>query len=137
MLSNTAEYALRAVLYVAQHEGLGLVRVNEAADALDIPKNYLSKVFHELARGGVLESSRGQHGGFRLARPAGKISLLNIVSRFDQISERRRCLLGKDRCSDHTACLVHERWKDVSEQVATFFRVTTVADLMDGVSSAA
>lgn len=131
MLSNTAEYALRAVLHIAGHEA-GTVPVAEIAASLDLPRNYLAKILHELVGAGVLESSRGKHGGFRLARPAETISLLDVVTRFDRISDRRECLLGRSTCSDRTACVVHHRWKDVSQQLADFFGTTTLADLMQG-----
>ena len=68
MLSSTAEYALRAVLYVAQHAAGGPVRVSEIASALKLPQNYLSKILHELTKSGILVSTRGKHGGFQLAR---------------------------------------------------------------------
>lgn len=130
MLSQTAEYALRAVLTLAaQPEGrpLGAGRL---AAFLDIPKNYLSKTLHQLARAGVLESNRGKLGGFRLARPANQITLLEVVALFDDLTGRRICLLGRPVCSDQTPCAAHRRWKAVTERTATFFRETTVADLM-------
>ncbi len=137
MLSSTAEYALKAVLYLANNAREQPVRVGEVAEALGIPQNYLSKILHELARDGVLTSSRGKHGGFQLAHPPDKLSLLTVVQRFDRIAEERSCLLGRPQCSDRHACAAHWRWKAVSEQVSTFFRETTVADLMAGEAIAA
>lgn len=131
MLSSTAEYALRAVLYVAQRAD-GPVRVGEVAAALDLPQNYLSKILRELARSGVLVSTRGKGGGFRLAKRAAHLSLHTIVSRFDRIETRPTCLLGRARCNDRTACLVHWRWKALSDHVVRFFRDTTVAELLSG-----
>ena len=130
MLSQTAEYALRAVLALAaEPEGppLGAARL---AGMLRIPQNYLSKTLHQLARAGVLESNRGKLGGFRLARAANRITLLEVVSPFDDVSGRRVCLLGRPECSDHTACTAHRRWKAVAERTAAFFRETTLADLL-------
>ncbi len=59
MISRTAGYALRAVLSIAQNEGEGPVRVNDMAATLDLPRNYLSKTLHLLARARVLTSTRG------------------------------------------------------------------------------
>ncbi len=128
MLSQTAEYALRAVLAIAQHEGqpVGAARL---AETLGIPRNYLSKTLHQLARAGVLDSSRGKLGGFRLARPASRIPLLDVVGSIDALTGNRACLLGRPVCSDQHACPAHERWKDVAERTVAFFRETTVADL--------
>lgn len=130
MLSQTAEYALRAVLYLAEHAAGRPVRVGEMARALRIPQNYLSKTLHQLARTGVLVSVRGKSGGFQLRVAPDRLALLAVVGQFDRIEERRRCLLGRPQCSDRTACAAHTRWKEVAEKVADFFRDTTVADLL-------
>src|SRR3990172_9173234 len=102
VLSHTAEYALRAVLYVAQHATEAPVRVGQVASALKLPQNYLSKILHA------------------------------IVNHFDRIEGRRTCLLGRAACSDRHACAVHWRWKSLSDEVVRFFRDTTVATLLSG-----
>lgn len=132
MLSQTAEYALRAVLYLAERADEGTVRVGQMAQALHIPHNYLSKILHQLARAGVLASTRGKTGGFQLAVPAERLRLYEIIAPFDRIDERRRCLLGRPQCSDRTACAAHTRWKEVADTLASFFHETTVADLRRG-----
>lgn len=132
MLSSTAGYALQAVLYVARHETEGPVRVGDAAAALGLPQNYLAKVLHQLARSGLLLSTRGKRGGFRLAKTADHIALHAVVSRFDAISTRRTCLLGRHECSDRHPCPAHPRWRAIAEETARFFRETTVGQLLDG-----
>ncbi|HXF95134.1 MAG TPA: Rrf2 family transcriptional regulator [Gemmatimonadales bacterium] len=132
MLSQTAEYALRAVLYLAQEATERPVRVEEMARALRLPRNYLSKTLHLLSRAGVLVSARGKGGGFQLAVPPERLPLLRVVSLFDRFDDRRRCLLGRPQCSDRTACAAHTRWKEVAETVTAFFRQTSVADLLKG-----
>lgn len=130
MLSQTAEYALRSVLYLAGHEDEALVPVDRISADLDLPRNYLSKILHALAKRGLLTSTRGPHGGFALAVPADELSLLAVIEPFDAMEERRQCLLGRSRCSDQAPCPAHARWKDVAERVGTFFRETTVEDLL-------
>jgi Rrf2 family protein len=131
VLSHTAEYALRAVLYIAQHEtDTELVRSDVVADALDVPRNYLSKILHTLAREGVLLSSRGPTGGFRLARKPDAMPILHVVRAFDPLEGPRTCILGRPRCSDRNPCPAHGRWKSISDQVADFFRKTSVGDLL-------
>ena len=129
MLSQTAEYALRATVWLAEH-GEGPVRVGDLAHALRIPQNYLSKTMHQLARAGVLKSARGRGGGFLLAREPEDVSLLAVVGLFDQIEPRRQCLLGRPVCSDQHACEAHVQWKDVSERVTRVLSETSVADLL-------
>jgi len=131
MRSQTAEYALRAVLYLAARQGDGLFRVSEIAADLGIPQNYLSKTLHLLARAGVLHSSRGKNGGFRLSKPASKLTLAEVVAPFNGPSGARICLLGRVACSDSDPCPAHGRWKSVSNEVSTFFRETKVSDLLE------
>ncbi len=128
MLSQTAEYALRAVLHLAEHDE-GPVRAGDMARALGIPPNYLSKTMNALVRAGVLTSGRGPAGGFRLARAADKVPLQEVVAPFDAVVHGRQCLLGRPTCTDRNPCAAHESWKKTSDAVNDFFRTTTVADL--------
>ena len=132
MLSRTAEYALRIVLYLADHRDDGLVGAEELARVLGVPRNYLSKTLHRLTRERILFSARGTGGGFRLATDPKRLTLLEVVEPFDTISAERRCLLGRPACDDRNPCPAHHRWKAVSTQVADFFGRTTVAELVAG-----
>lgn len=130
MLSGTAEYALRAVVFIARRGGDVPVQADELAEAVDVPRNYLGKVLHQLVRARILRSTRGKHGGFQLARSPRDLTLLEIASLFDRIEGRRRCLLGRPECSDVNPCPVHHQWKATSEQISRFFRETTLADVL-------
>lgn len=129
MLTQTAQYALRTVLRLAAGDQERCT-VEQLAEELDVPRNYLSKTLHLLARAGVVESTRGKHGGFRLRRPPHRITLREVVAPFEDVGERV-CLLGRSSCNDRTACPAHARWKSVSESVAGFFSRTTVAELLE------
>jgi Rrf2 family iron-sulfur cluster assembly transcriptional regulator len=131
LLPQTAEYALRAVLHIAAHDEP--VRVADIASELQVPQNYLSKTLHRLARAGVLASTRGPAGGFRLGVAADRLTLQRIVSMFATASGRR-CLLGHGICGDTPVCAVHTRWAPVATQMRDFYETTTVADLLPVVS---
>ncbi len=131
ILSQTAVYALRAVVHLADSTDGRLVRVDDMAEALDVPRNYLSKILHALARAGVLHSTRGPGGGFALAVPAPELRLLDIVKHFDPIGEGRVCLLGRSTCNDADPCAAHDHWQATSLEFRSFFRDTTVADLSE------
>lgn len=128
-ISGTTQYALRAVLFVAEHGTDEPVRVDAIAAALNVPRNYLSKTLHSLARAGVLRSGRGPRGGFQLAAPAGEISLARVAAPFDNLGARN-CLLGRTACGWKNPCSVHPRWEAVSNSLQAFFRDTTIADLL-------
>jgi Rrf2 family protein len=136
MLSQTAEYALRTVLYLADRGDDRLVGADQLASTLGVPRNYLSKTLHRLTRERILASARGKGGGFRLATDPKRLTLLRVVEPFDAISAERRCLLGRPTCNDRHPCPAHHRWKAVSTQVADFFRRTTVAQLIAGTRGA-
>jgi Rrf2 family protein len=129
MLSQTSQYALRTVLQLARMPEGERGAAVDLARTIGIPGNYLSKTLHQLARAGVVAGTRGKHGGFVLARPAGRITLAEVVAPFQEMGERA-CLLGRATCSDARPCAAHAHWKCVAEQVARFFSLTTVADLL-------
>ncbi len=136
MLSQTAEYALRAVLYLADHcdEGPVPVRVDEIAGDLGIPANYLSKTLQTLVKDRVLRSVRGPRGGFCLARTPDQVTLYDVIAPYGDLDADRKCLLGRPECSDRNPCPAHHTWKATSDQLAAFFRTTTLADVRrDGV----
>ena len=132
LLPQTAEYAVRAVLFIARHERP--VRVAEIATAIQVPQNYLSKTLHQLARAGVLSSTRGPSGGFRLGMAADRLTLQRIISTFAQAGGQR-CLLGNGLCGELAECAVHARWAPVRSQMSDFFGTTTVADLLPAATS--
>lgn len=129
ILSQTAIYALKATLCLAEAEAPGRLRVDDIAAQLDVPRNYLSKILHTLARHGVLLSTRGPHGGFQLARPAAELTLAHVLEPIDGLPEESGCLLGRPVCSDVNPCAAHDRWKAVSVALKKFLSETSVADL--------
>lgn len=129
VLAQTAEYAVRAVLHIAAHQGDGSVNVRNTATSLRVPQNYLSKTLHQLARAGILISTRGPMGGFRLAIPADELSLDRIISTV-AATGGHRCLLGHGMCGETPDCAVHAQWSPIATQVRAFFGTTTVADLL-------
>lgn len=128
-LPQTAEYALRSVCFIAEHEAAGPVPVSVIARALGAPQNYLSKVLHQLGALGMLQSVRGAQGGYRLGRPARALRLAEIVEPF-VLPQERRCIMGRLRCRDDAPCGAHDRWKGVLSSVRDFFANLTVADLL-------
>lgn len=128
MISPTAEYALRAVVAIAQANGDTAV-TQRIAKSTKVPPGYLSKVLQTLGRAGLVESKRGLGGGFRLAKPANEISLLEVVNAVDPIKRIRECPLGLET---HGAdlCPLHKRLDDAIEHVERCFAHTTISELL-------
>ena len=100
MFGRTADYAIRAMLLLArERKAEDFLRADEVADAIGAPRNYTSKVLGELAKSGLIESSRGPTGGFRLLKPAHMISVGTVIDLFDTPSTNSRCLNGNAPCN--------------------------------------
>ncbi len=128
MLTLTSEYALRALIYLAQHADSWPIPGRRIAEHADIPPKYLSKILGDLVRFGVLESSPGKTGGFRLRNSAKETKLYEVLSPFEQF-DRRRCPFGNNECSDDNPCLAHSKWKQVVELEQRFLRETTIHEV--------
>ncbi len=117
------------MLYLARQPVDRRVRASDVAEDLAVPANYMAKILHTLARNGLLRSERGPGGGFRLARAPDEVTLADAIEPFEELTGRRKCLLGRPVCRDSSPCALHERWKVASEGMLEFFRETTVAEL--------
>lgn len=129
ILSKSANYAVRAALWLSESGGDVPVPVDEIARGLDVPRNYLSKILHGLARTDLLESTRGPGGGFRLAVAADQVALSDIVRVFDEVPDDTTCLLGRSSCSDVDPCRAHDRWARVRAELIDFLDNTRLSDL--------
>ncbi|HEY0972833.1 MAG TPA: Rrf2 family transcriptional regulator [Gemmatimonadales bacterium] len=130
MLSNTADYALRAILVLAHHHGGRPVRAEEIADATGAPRNYLAKTLNALAKAGIVDSTRGPAGGFCLAVAPERLTLARVVDLFDAPRAHTCCMLGDGPCDPRQPCAVHHRWAAVTTARRAPLVETTVADLL-------
>ena len=130
MLSRTAEHALRAVLFLARSEPGERVPVARIATALGAPQNYMGKTLQALVGAGLLESTRGPGGGFRLVRSPEVLTVADLAGAVEGRRGSGMCLMGGRRCSSATPCGAHERWQAVQRAAAAPLRRTTIADLM-------
>ncbi|HEU0302448.1 MAG TPA: Rrf2 family transcriptional regulator [Longimicrobium sp.] len=131
MLSQTAEHAIRAVLFLAQQPRGEPVPADRIARALGAPANYLGKTLQLLARRGLLASTRGPAGGFRLLRDGDEIALADVVNAVDDTPRAAGvCLLGNRPCQSVAPCAAHSRWSEVQHALWAPLRHTTIADLI-------
>lgn len=132
MLSSTSDYALRAILVLAQATDGRPLRADQIARATGSPANYLAKTLNALAKAGLVTSARGPFGGFVLAIPAAELSLARITDCFDEPRPQTRCLLGNAPCDQRNACSAHKRWTAIKNARRAALADTTVADLLGG-----
>ena len=132
MLSSTSDYALRAILVLAQATDGRPLRADQIARATASPANYLAKTLNALAKAGLVNSTRGPFGGFVLAIPAAELSLARIIDCFDEPRPQTRCLLGSTPCDGKRPCTAHQRWTAINNARRAALADTTVADLLGG-----
>jgi Rrf2 family protein len=128
MFSQTLEYALRVVAFLATCDGPATIRQIHVATR--VPESYLAKVLGGLARGGLITSQRGLGGGSVLARPATAITLYDVAAAIDPLPRITTCPLGL-KAHGTRLCSVHARLDRAMAQVEEVFRASTIAELMD------
>lgn len=108
MLSATSQYALRALCYLARQSDEAILG-RDLARSAEIPANYLSKLLLKLRNAGLVETSRGSGGGYRLRKSPDDIQLIDVVELFEEISRTMpSCFLGRRRaCSETMPCTAH------------------------------
>lgn len=127
MISQTAEYALRAIVFLAA-QGAEPRTVQQIAEATRVPAGYLSKVMQGLQRAGLVHSQRGLHGGFTLQAAADRLTVLDVVQAVDPIRRIRSCPLG---LKGHVSlCPLHRRLDHALGLVEEALRSSTIAELL-------
>jgi Rrf2 family nitric oxide-sensitive transcriptional repressor len=127
IISQTAEYALRAAVLLARAEG-GAMTTPQLAAASKIPAHYLAKILQEMRRAGLVESQRGLRGGFILARPAGDITALEVINALDPIERIHTCPL-KLKSHGTQLCPLHRKLDDAIATVQSAFGASKLSDL--------
>jgi Rrf2 family protein len=129
MIGKSGVQALQAVALLArlgQGEYAGAAALARRTGA---PENYLGKLLCQLRGRGLLESQRGAGGGFRLARAAARIPLLEVVGALEPVERWSSCVFGRAECSERDPCPLHHRFEPVRDGWLGLLRELTVADL--------
>jgi Rrf2 family iron-sulfur cluster assembly transcriptional regulator len=108
----------------------GPVLARDLSAHAGVPLTYLSKILGSLTKAGILRANRGPGGGYRLARDAAEIHLMDIVEQFDGLKTKPNCLFRSGRmCSDENPCTGHVSFKRVRQGYIEFLESTTIADI--------
>jgi len=127
--SRSAEYAIRAFVFLADVQPGKYAMVKQIAEQSDIPSHFLAKILQQLARQGFLRSSKGPTGGFALRYPASEINLLQLVDSIDGLADYQRCIGGMTECNDQMRCGMHDSWKALRSRIIEYLEGTSVEDL--------
>jgi len=127
--SRSAEYAIRAFVHLAQVPEGKFAMVKNIAHEEKIPSHFLAKILQQLARKGLLRSSKGPTGGFALRVESGEIRLLDIVEALDGLAPYQQCASGLSECSDDMPCSMHDSWVALRGRIMDYLGRNTIADL--------
>ena len=131
MLSQRARYAMKALLYLADHHDRAAVQIGEIAEAQAIPRKFLELILLDLKKAGMVESSRGKAGGYRLSRPSSDISFGEVIRLFDgplalvpcaSVTAYKRCA----DCADEATCAIRKVMTIVRDSTATILEAMSL-----------
>jgi Rrf2 family nitric oxide-sensitive transcriptional repressor len=128
VISQTVEYALRAVVHLASKAPLAQT-TDQVALATRVPRAYLSKVLQSLGRAGLVRSQRGIGGGMTLTKSPDRLTILEVVNAVEPIQRIRHCPLGLVAHGAHL-CPLHKRLDNALATVEEAFARSTLAEVL-------
>ena len=132
MFSKTCEYAIRAMIFIAQKsKQQSKVGIEEIAKEIGAPQHFIAKILQDLCRNGLLQSSKGPTGGFYLDSNSQRRSLLEIVKVIDGDKLFYGCGLGLDSCSEKKPCPLHHQFKIVRQNIYDMLKNAKVDELQE------
>jgi Rrf2 family protein len=128
-LSKGSEYAIRGILYLSMQSPGKVCFIDEIADAQEVPRAYLAKIFQTLGKKGYLKSTRGPGGGFELSKSPEQINMLEIIETMEGAVKLNDCLISVGYCHRDETCAVHDVWKEAQDKFIAHLGSCTFAML--------
>ena len=128
ILRRNTDYALRAMVNLAGHYGGGVVSTRQLSTEEDISYQYAAKIMQLLHAGGLVKSTMGSHGGFSLARPPEKVSLLDIIKAVQGAISLNDCFLEVDACPRRSTCAISAKIAGLQEYIEKSLAGITLAE---------
>ena len=129
-LSTKGRYGVTAMMDLAIHDNAGPVTLADISQCQGISLSYLEQLFAKLRKAELVEGVRGPGGGYKLSRPADKISVAQIISAVDEKVDLTRCK-QMSNCQDGERCLTHELWVELSDRLYQFLDGITLAQFVN------
>ncbi len=128
-INRKTEYALRGLRYLAGCRTDEAVMIREIAQAVDASPAFLAKIFQLLNAAGLVTSSRGVVGGFRLSRPPEKINLREILEATEGPVSVNVCVVNENACNLTETCAAHKVWDRMRQSINEMLEKITLRDL--------
>jgi Rrf2 family protein len=134
MLSKKCQYALHALIYLAQQDDGTAVPIGEIAEERTIPKKFLEAILLDLKNAGILGSKKGKRGGYFLTRKPDKISIIEVIRHVDGAVAMLPCVSlnfydSCGMCADEKTCRINHLFGQVRDATLKILYTNTVADL--------
>ena len=123
-ITRQADYAVRAMLYLARLEPNQRAATSQIAEIQKIPPSFLAKIISQLSIAGLIHTSRGARGGVLLSRPASDISLLEVVEAIDGPLSLNECTISPGICEFSGDCPIHRIWCETQAELIEKLRKT-------------
>jgi Rrf2 family protein len=128
-ITRQADYALRAMTYLAKLDPTQRAATSQIAETKKIPPSFLAKIISQLSIAGLIHTSRGARGGVTLSRPADEISILEVIEAIDGPIALNECTVSPEGCPFSGDCPIHGLWCDTQAELVAKLRSTTFATL--------
>lgn len=136
MFSKTCEYAIRAMIFIAQKSREGnKLGIKEIAKGIGSPEHFIAKILQDLSRKRIVQSMKGPNGGFYLEAADMKTSLADIVKAVDGDKIYDECVLGLKACSQKNPCPVHNEYKEIKKKLIAMIEKNTIEDFNQTIDS--
>jgi Rrf2 family protein len=132
-LNTKGRYAVMALADLAKFGADQSQPLSGISERQQLSLAYLEQLFMRLRRAGLVDSSRGRAGGYRLARPASEITVAEIMRAVDEDTRMTRCSGGQIGCLGVKRCLTHGLWDALGDHIEAFLSEVTLQDVLDGV----
>lgn len=134
MLSKKCQYAIHALIYLAENQDRETLLIQEISDGKNIPKKFLEAILLELKKAGMLSSKKGKGGGYYLLQPPDKIKVLDVVRLFDGAVAMLPCVSlnfyeSCGFCENEKKCTINLLFKQVRDATLKILSGNTIADL--------
>lgn len=132
IFSRSTQYAIQALVRVVEEDEKEYLSVEKLSTDLDIPNEFLAKIFQRLAKKGFLESRKGPGGGFKLARQPETIDLYEILEVFEGPKPLSECVYDGEECRlKDQPCPIHDEWSEIRSQIIDFTKRNNLSELAE------
>ena len=128
-ISRKIDYAVRACIHLASIPEGTVVPFREIGRRMLVPEDFLAKILKTLVDHGIVKSTRGPHGGYKLARPPESINVLEVIEAAEGPIAINVCLSEEEGCERQGICTMTSVWREGQERMLEVFRGTNLASL--------